>query len=96
MATVLTPELERQQAFCTAILQALDYQGVTADEGVSILASALLDVFVRLRKQPGLDAHAVSHMRRLAERLTVLAEAPLPELAATMAALADTTRVTLV
>ena len=86
---ILTPELQRQQAFCQAIMQAFDSAGSTPAEAVGILASILISIFVRLRQQPALDAAAVEHMHRLAERITLLANTPTEELSATLAALAD-------
>lgn len=59
-----------------AVESALSDRGASSAEGCGALANALIAAFVRLRRDPKVSGAVAIEMRRLAERITQLADAP--------------------
>lgn len=83
----MKPTLARLLLVRRAVEATLEAVDATASEGASILASVLCDVFVMAR--PMNDAQVVAEMRRMAARLTYLADLSAEAMQAAAVALAD-------
>lgn len=72
-----------------ALEQALSDRGASSDEGCTALANALISALVRVRQNPHTSLPCAVEMRRLADRLTRLADEPLATVADLAVALSD-------
>jgi ribosomal protein L17 len=83
----LDPRLRRIQALLAMVMIR---ENASVDVGCSALANLLVEALI-LERQHGRDEDAAAEMRRVAERLVTLANAPLADVDAMATALADST-----
>lgn len=79
----------RDKQLQKAIEGLLEDRGASSADGCSALTNALLNAFVRLRQDAGLSGAVTMEMRRLATRITQLADAPVETVADMAVALSD-------
>lgn len=83
------PTLRRDKQIQKAIEQVLADTGASSADGCSALTNALLNAFVRLRQDAGVGGAVTMEMRRLATRITHLADCPVASVADMAVALSD-------